>query len=219
MGKRGWGGVLLGALGMLACDEELADVGGEALRDAGELLADAGAALTDAGSDGASAQSDAAAGGNGKPIAPASEVYEAACDQVYEKVTVYRADDPDHVFTSLAGTYSYTERYAVVPMDTTSIIGADVRRCGRESYGAETGERACAPASQSWGSITCRGVEQLHAADCDVGAPASVEPGFLRIACGARTHVVCDKDTSGKGCGDLDKGTLFSTVTVVVRRR
>lgn len=219
MGKRGWGGVLLGALGMLACDEELADVGGEALRDAGELLADAGAALTDAGSDGASAQSDAAAGGNGRPIAPASEVYEAACDQVYEKVTVYSFDDPSKVLTSRAGTYTYTERYAVVPMDTTSVVGADVRRCGRESFGTETGDRACTPKSESWGSITCRGVEQLHAADCDVGTPASVEPGYLRIACGARTHVVCHSETSGKDCQDVDRGALYGTVTVIVRRR
>lgn len=198
-------GVLI-AVGILACGDEMTDSAGDALRKAGKAIADAGEALADAGSD-ASAQEDAGQAATG----PVSETYELACDQISERVTV------EYYKEQLASTTTRTERYAVLSTDTARIIGADVRRCGREQYG-KTVFRPCRPSTTTAITTyvtTCQNADLAVPADCEVGVPAWIDSGTVRVSCGSRTHAVYPEPYTESSS---DEGELFKTVTLTIRR-
>lgn len=185
--------------GLLACGDEMTDSAGDALRKAGRVLGDAGDVLADAGSD-ASAQEDAGQG------APAAETYELACDQMSESVTT---DRMTRVVTTR------TERFAILSIETANLIGADVRRCGRERYG-RTQFAPCTALDTSTYLRTCQNAELARPADCELGAPAWIDPGRVRVSCGSRVREVHPEPYSESS---KDEGELFGTVTLTVRRR
>lgn len=209
--------IVMGAVvvvGLLACDDEMAELGGEALRDAGEVLADAGAMLSDAGGDAASAQED----GGSKGL-PAVETVELQCDKVYRRVRT-TSNDPASPYRGIAGTYTYEEHYAVLVLDDTApVIGADAIRCGRQRIGtmADPDELKCTGGTLSYVTETCEGKSYAGMPSCEFVGEIGVTDTEIRVPCGSRTLTVCAEGATA--CSRVDTGELFDRVRLTIRRQ
>lgn len=202
MKKTVWASVLV--VGLLACDEEIADLSGEALRDAGQVLSDAGALLSDAGNDAALAEDDA-----GPAAPPRSETVEVPCDERYERTKATDQTIP------LGGQLEHAEYvtanyYATVRTDTSALVGVDAIACDLVPVGVNQPVVACEPL---W---TCTGSDTPpEAARCRT-VTATIGEGFVRVQCGQWRKSTGYHAQVMFGGGEA--GERYKTVRITIRR-